>query len=173
MPKTKEKTKETSVRFSTALDFSKDDLGKLTGALEQLMADNLDLHSQTKFAHWNVKGRDFYSLHLLFDDLAAMIHPFTDTLAERITLLGGIARGSIRRAAALSTLEEFPESPHDGETYLRELQARYAEHSNNCRRQIEAVSDIDPTTEDMITELARAVDQALYFIEAHLQKTDS
>src|SRR5690625_7829622 len=136
------------------------------------MADNLDLHSQTKFAHWNLKGSRFYPLHLLFDDLAEMIQPFTDTLAERITLLGGVARGSIRRAAELSSLEEFPEAPHDGDTYLQELQSRYAQHADNCRKQIEAVSDIDPTTEDMITELSRAVDQALYFIEAHLQRTD-
>jgi len=165
------KTKESAVSFKTALDFSRDDLEKIIPALQQTMADNFDLHSQTKFAHWNLKGQHFYPLHLLFDDLAEMIHPFTDQLAERITLLGGIARGSARRVAELSSLEEFPESPHDGETYLRELQSRYAEHADNCRQRIEEVSDVDPTTEDMITELSRAVDQALYFIEAHLQKT--
>jgi starvation-inducible DNA-binding protein len=31
------------------------------------LADAVDLHSQTKFAHWNVKGPHFIALHELFD----------------------------------------------------------------------------------------------------------
>ena len=35
------------------------------------LADTIDLYSQTKQAHWNVKGPQFFALHELFDQLAA------------------------------------------------------------------------------------------------------
>src|SRR5690554_4577413 len=143
-----------SVAFSTALAMDATTRASLIAMLQQHMADNDDLYSQTKFAHWNVKGQDFYSLHKLFDDLADMVHPFTDALAERITLLGGIARGTSRQTAATSSLEEFPDGPQDGHTYLRELQSRFAEHADNSRRHAAASAEDDATTEDLFIEIS-------------------
>src|SRR5690625_2509566 len=154
--------------FSTAVEFDADTRSELIAALQQHLADNHDLYDQTKVAHWNVKGENFWELHKLFDELAEMVHPFTDTLAERITLLGGVARGTVRQTAEASGLEEFPDGPQDGHTYLRELQSRFAEHAAHSRRHAEAVAADDPTSEDMFTEMSRVLDQALYFIEAHL-----
>lgn len=166
---TTKKTAKAAV-FSTALDVDQDARSKLIEMLQQHMADNHELYDQTKVAHWNVKGRDFWALHKLFDELAEMIHPFIDAMAERITLLGGFARGTSRQTAAATNIEEFPEGPQDGETYLRELQTRFAEHADNSRKHAEASADDDPTTEDLFIEVSRTVDQALYFIEAHLQE---
>ena len=36
----------------------------LVALLNLRLADSTDVHSQVKWAHWNVKGRDFYQLHL-------------------------------------------------------------------------------------------------------------
>lgn len=156
--------------FSTALDIEQDARSKLIEMLQQHMADNHELYDQTKVAHWNVKGRDFWQLHQLFDELAEMIHPYIDMMAERITLLGGFARGTSRQTAAATTIEDFPDGPQDGETYLRELQTRFAEHANNSRKHAEASAEDDPSTEDLFIEVSRAADKALYFIEAHLQQ---
>ena len=74
----KEKTAAASkntATFSTALDLQKDTRGKLIGMLQQHMADNHELYDQTKVAHWNVKGENFWQLHKLFDELAEMIPP--------------------------------------------------------------------------------------------------
>lgn len=155
--------------FSTAVEFDADTRSELIAALQQHLADNHDLYDQTKVAHWNVKGERFWALHQLFDELAEMVHPFTDTLAERITLLGGYARGTVRQTAEATGLEEFPETPQDGETYLRELQQRFAEHAKNSRERAEAVAEQDPSSEDLFIEMSRVLDKALYFIEAHLQ----
>ncbi len=37
--------------------------------LNQSLADISDLSSQVHVAHWNVKGKDFYQLHTLFDEI--------------------------------------------------------------------------------------------------------
>lgn len=168
--KSKAAAQSPAVRFNTALDLTTGERSDLIARLQQHMADNEDLYSQAKFAHWNVKGENFWSLHRLFDEVADMVHPFTDTLAERISLLGGVARGTVRQTAAATSLEEMPDGKFDGHTLLRELQARFAEHADNSRKHAEASAEADPTTEDLFIEISRAVDQALYFIEAHLQR---
>lgn len=154
--------------FSTALELATGERSELIGMLQQHMADTHELYDQTKVAHWNVKGENFWALHKLFDELAEMIHPFIDSMAERITLLGGFARGTSSQTAAATNIEEFPEGPQDGETYLRELQARYAQLADDSRKHAEAAAEDDPTTEDLFIEVSRTADQALYFIEAHL-----
>ena len=72
------------------------------------VADTFDLMSQTKFAHWNVKGSNFIGLHKLFDELAERLEGHVDELAERVTGLGGVATGTARQAAASSRVAEFP-----------------------------------------------------------------
>ena len=94
--------------------------------LNQQLADTTDLYSQTKQAHWNVKGIHFYPLHLLFDQLAEKRIGEADELAERATELGGYATGTMRMAAAGSRLPEIPTDIDAGVDYVRALVERYA-----------------------------------------------
>lgn len=156
--------------FDTRIDVAKDARGELVALLNQQMADNADLHSQTKQAHWNVKGQNFMQLHLLFDQVAGMVEPFTDELAERVTALGGYATGTVRMAAEATTLPEFPTNAHDGHAHLAALAERWAAYAASTRAAIERAGQLgDPTTEDLFTEISREVDKALYFLEGHLQ----
>src|SRR5688572_27366782 len=77
---------------------------------EQL-ADTFDLFSQTKQAHWNVKGPQFYQLHELYDELAEQLLGHADLIAERATALGGAATGTVRMAAGSTRLEDYLEGP--------------------------------------------------------------
>ncbi|MDZ7708653.1 MAG: DNA starvation/stationary phase protection protein Dps [Trueperaceae bacterium] len=163
-------TTKTATTFKTRIDIEPDARKELVGLLNQQMADNADLYSQTKQAHWNVKGPDFMQLHLLFDQVAAMVEPFTDELAERVTALGGYATGTVRMAAEATTLQEFPIDARDGKAHLEALADAYSAYAASTRQAIERASQIgEPTTEDLFTEISRDVDKALYFIEGHLQ----
>ena len=64
--------------------------------LNARLADAVDLSSQMKQAHWNVKGPGFIALHELFDTVHAAVQIHVDDMAERITALGGTARGTAR-----------------------------------------------------------------------------
>src|SRR5438093_9289836 len=61
--------------------------------LQQTLACSVDLRSQVKQACWNVKGHDFSQLHTLFATMATELEAYIDLLAERIVVLGGVARG--------------------------------------------------------------------------------
>ncbi|MCA9837089.1 MAG: DNA starvation/stationary phase protection protein Dps [Trueperaceae bacterium] len=155
--------------FKTRIDIKEKNREKLVSILNQQLADTFDLYSQTKQAHWNVKGIEFMQLHLFFDQLAESVEPFSDMIAERVTALGGVAQGTVRMAAKGSSLKEMP-NPVDGKAFVEALAERYAAYAASTRKAIEKSGDLDdPTTEDLFTEISRTIDKDLFFIEAHLQ----
>jgi starvation-inducible DNA-binding protein len=156
--------------FKTRIGIPLSSQTRLTAILNQQLADNATLHSHTKQAHWNVKGTQFYELHLLFDRIAESIEGFTDEIAERITALGGTAFGTVQDAAQNTSFSPFPTETHDGRQYLMELRDRYAAYGDALRKASDECGELaDPTSQDLLITITHPVDQALYFIEAFLQ----
>ncbi len=156
--------------FTTRNDLQQRVRDTIVELLNQQLAASFDLYSQTKQAHWNVKGMDFIQLHELFDDLAANRLSETDMIAERATALGGYAMGTARMAAANSVLPEFPESIVSGKQVVEVLAERYAQYGATTRAAIDtAIDHGDQDTGDLFIEVSRQIDKDLWFLEAHLQ----
>ena len=156
--------------FPTRHDIAAENRAKLVSLLNQHLADTFDLMSQTKFAHWNVKGPHFIALHKLFDELAELLEGHVDELAERATGLGGVATGTARQAAASSRVAEFPNGVHKGMEVVAALADRYAALGKSVREAIDEADDLgDKDTADLFTSVSRDLDQSLYFLESHLQ----
>jgi starvation-inducible DNA-binding protein len=101
--------------FSTKNDLPEQTRTRLVGLLNARLADSIDLQTQCKQAHWNVKGPSFIALHKLFDDINTDVQEYVDLLAERVVQLGGVAEGTARCAAERSTLREYPADIFDGQ----------------------------------------------------------
>ena len=156
--------------YSTAVNLSEESRIPVIQTLNQALADTTDLRSQAKFAHWNVKGPDFFQLHLLFDEVAETLSEHVDLLAERITALGGQAVGTTRIAASTSRIPEPPVEAVDEVEYIEWLTDHVGHHANFLREAIELAAELgDEDTADLFTELSREVDTQLYFLESHLQ----
>jgi starvation-inducible DNA-binding protein len=138
--------------------------------MNRRLADCIDLQSQCKQAHWNVKGPQFIALHELFDDVYEAVSEYVDLIAERIVQLGGIAEGTVRAAAARSTLDEYPLVLSSGEDHVAALSDVLARFNAVARECIEEIDQLDdPDTVDILTEISRGVDKWLWFVEAHQQ----
>jgi starvation-inducible DNA-binding protein len=158
--------------YATAVNLPEETRIQVIQALNQALADTMDLQSQAKFAHWNVKGYDSYQLHLLFDEIAETLSGHVDVLGERITALGGQAMGTTRIAAKTSKLPQPPENAVGEDEYVEWLTDHVAHHANSLRAFIERAADLgDEDTADLFTELSREVDTQLYFLESRLQAT--
>jgi starvation-inducible DNA-binding protein len=161
---------ENAVRFISGVAFSKDTKSKLIDLLNARLADTIDLKTQIKHAHWNVKGAQFHQLHLLFDDVASHVDEAADLIAERAVQLGGIAHGTARIAAATSAIPEYDLNAVDGHDHLKALVARLGKLANASRDAIDEADKLgDKATSDIFTEIVRAADKDLWFLEAHLQ----
>lgn len=144
---------------------------KVAAILNQTLADLSDLYSQTKQAHWNVRGPLFYSLHKLFDDLAAVVEPHIDETAERITALGAVAKGTVRLAAENSRLPEFPIEKSADMLYVAALVERFALCGNKTRKASDETDELgDADSADLLTAVSRDLDKSLWMLEAHTKQ---
>src|SRR6516162_3891599 len=155
---TKNRTGATRIEMEAKLRES------MIALLNRQLADTLDLYTQVKQAHWNVKGPHFIALHELFDKLAEDLEGPVDDTAERITALGGVARGTARVAAKESRLAEFPIDRVDGLQAVELLAERYAALAATTRAAIDtAGKEGDADTADLFTGISRGLDKALWF----------
>ena len=134
------------------------------------LADSIDLMTQAKQAHWNVRGPHFFQLHELFDKVAEAAEEATDLIAERIVQLGGTALGTARIAASHSTLAEYPLEISDGSDHVAALASAIAQTGAAVRRDIDKAAELhDADTADLLTEVSRDLDKYLWMVEAHEQ----
>ncbi len=155
---------------STKIDLSKDTREEMIELLNARLADSLDLQSQVKQAHWNVKGMSFIALHELFDQVYEGVVEYTDTIAERVTSLGGTAEGTVRVAAQKSTLDQYPLEISEGRDHVDALSSALAAFGKQVRDGIDKADDAgDKDTADVFTEVSRGTDKLLWFVEAHIQ----
>ena len=155
--------------FKTSIDIPEKRRVELIALLNARLADTLDLKLQTKHAHWNVKGPQFQQLHELFDAIAGRLEEHSDLIAERVTALGGTANGTTRQVAAASTLAEYDMHATAGSEHVRALASRLSHLAAAVRAAIDESTRLgDMSTADLFTEISRAADKDLWFLEAHL-----
>lgn len=137
--------------------------------LELRLADAVDLQTQMKEAHWNVKGPNFISLHELFDKINEDVEDYVDLIAERTVQLGGVAHGTARQIVTRTTLPEYP-AAKDGRQHVEAVATALAAFGKLARAAIDETDKLgDRDTADLFTEVSRGVDKWLWFVEAHLQ----
>ena len=155
--------------FKTKNDLSESTRSKAIELLNARLADCKDLQTQVKQAHWNVKGPNFISLHLLFDKINDDVENYVDEIAERAVQLGGVAEGTARMVARRSSLAEYPAAV-DGRSHVQALSSALAAFGQSARKAIDESNTLgDLDTADIFTEVSRGIDKWLWFVEAHLQ----
>jgi starvation-inducible DNA-binding protein len=156
--------------YKTNIDLSEKVRRAVIAILNARLADAIDLQSQVKHAHWNVKGPNFIALHELFDKISSVLLDQIDDIAERTTALGGMAEGTISVAAKRSKLKNYPLNITAGKDHLYYLATQLAAYGKAVRTAIDQTAKIgDADAADLFTGISRDVDKYLWFIEAHLQ----
>jgi len=156
--------------FSTKNDLPESIRLEVIPLLNQRLAECIDLQTQCKQAHWNVKGPSFIGLHKLFDDINESVEGYVDLIAERIVQLGGIAEGTIGVVEARSTIVDYPLTLSTGAEHVAALSDALSGFGRAARLGIEEMQELkDADSADMLTDISRGVDQWLWFVEAHQQ----
>ena len=156
--------------YQTENDISEKRRSELNALMNQRLASAVDLQTQMKQAHWNVKGPSFIGLHELFDQVDEAVESYVDMIAERIVQLGGIAEGTARVAASRSQLEEYPLTIADGQAHVEAVARALSTFGHEVRGTINEADELDDAgTADLFTEISRGIDKWLWFVEAHSQ----
>jgi starvation-inducible DNA-binding protein len=96
--------------------------------LNSRLADEAVLSQKTRSAHWNVSGKGFFELHILFETQYKQLNEIADKVAERTRILGGFAIASFEEYLAntrlVESINEVPDILHllaDHEMVIRLL----------------------------------------------------
>lgn len=141
----------------------------IAGALNAVLADGLDLHSQIKVAHWNIKGPQFAALHPLFETFAIGLAAHTDLVAERAVTLGARAYGTARHVAAVSRLADYPQETTRDLEHVRLLADRFEGFLAGVRA-ARGVGEQhgDTDTVDLLTGIVTDFEKHSWFLRASL-----
>jgi len=162
-------TKSDDKLFPSKVSIPENNRRPLIDLLNARLVDTIDVQMQAKFAHWNVKGEGFYPLHLLFDSIAEHVEDAVDLIAERVTALGGRAYGTARQVASRSSIPEYDLTAMHGMDHVRALLDSLSAVANAGRKAIQQCASLgDDATADVFTEVVRAADQDIYFLQSHL-----
>lgn len=143
---------------------------QLSETLNGRLTDGLDLHSQIKVAHWNIKGPHFAALHPLFETFAISLANHNDALAERAVTLGGRAFGTVRHVAKTSKLPEYPQETTRDLEHVKLLADRIESYLQGVRES-RALSDKlgDPDTTDLLTGIIVEFEKHAWFLRASME----
>lgn len=154
----------------TSIDLPEDVRGKSITLLQKSLSDAINLGLQLKQAHWNVKGPQFIALHELFDSVAGIVADQVDTIAERITALGGIAEGTLEAVVNRTQLKAYPMDLTSGREHVQAVASALAAFGKTVRENIDKTDELgDAGTADLFTGISREIDKQLWFVEAHVQ----
>lgn len=142
----------------------------VSAGLNALLSDGLDLHSQIKVAHWNIKGPGFAALHPLFETFAVGLAAHNDSVAERAVTLGAKAFGTARHVAAHSRITDYPQETTRDLEHVRLLADRIEQYLVQCRaaRGV-AEQHADTDTVDLITGVISEFEKHAWFLRASLE----
>ena len=150
---------------------SPDARAKIAAALDASLNDGVDLYSQIKVAHWNVKGPHFASLHPLFDSFASAAGEANDEIAERAVALGALTSATSRRSAQVSRVAELPIDKTDGLALVGLLVERFDAYLSGLRTAREVAAELgDGDTEDLLTQHITAFEKHAWFLHATLAR---
>jgi len=143
---------------------------QLSDNLQAVLVDLIELHLQTKQAHWNVVGINFRDTHLILDEVTDAARELSDEVAERMRALHALPDGRSETVSTTSTLAKFSEDQVDTAEVVTLITARLDAAAATCRRVHDEVDEADPTTADLLHKVIETLEQYAWMVSAESLK---
>jgi starvation-inducible DNA-binding protein len=142
---------------------------EIAAELNARLIDGLDLHSQIKVAHWNIKGPNFAALHPLFETFAISLATHNDDIAERAVTLGAQVSATARAVAKSSSLPDYPEETSKDLDHVKLLAERIEAYLDGTRKGRDVADKLeDQDTVDLLTGIVVEFEKHAWFLRATL-----
>ena len=97
------------MKNSSIIGLKETDCKQIAEKLNVLLANYSVFYQNTRGAHWNIKGDQFFTLHPKFEELYDNLVLKIDEIAERILTLGATPSHNYSDYLAVSTIQESKE----------------------------------------------------------------
>ncbi|HPE84790.1 MAG TPA: Dps family protein [Chlamydiales bacterium] len=104
--------------MDTAL--SEEQRKQISAILYELLASTYSFYLKTQNYHWNLRGKEFYSMHLLFQNQYEELAGAIDEMAERIRALGHHVEGGLGQFKKKSFIQDEEDAQKQLEPMIRQ-----------------------------------------------------
>ncbi len=164
----KKNTKELSTMIDIGI--SEDNRAKIVAGLSRLLADSYTLYLMTHNFHWNVKGPQFNSLHIMFMTQYTEQWNALDIIAERIRALGFPAPGTYKEFVKLTSIKEVEGVPK-AEEMVRFLVNAHESVARTARSIFKIVEEAnDQPSADMLTQRLDVHEKTAWMLRSLLEE---
>lgn len=115
--------KNNFMKNTNFIGLKESDCEMIAEKLNILLANYSIFYQNTRGAHWNIKGNDFFTLHIKFEELYDGLILKIDEIAERILTLGATPNHNFSDYQKLSSIKESKEVTDGNKCVLNILES--------------------------------------------------
>jgi starvation-inducible DNA-binding protein len=157
--------------MNPSIGITKENLSKVTHALNGFLADEFLLYLKTRNAHWNIEGSDFHTMHRFFEAQYEQLDEIMDEVAERIRMLGHYAPATLKSYLEITHLTEQSREKNDSAGFIKELLGDHESIIIRFRENINhfATNLNDLGTSDFITGLMEIHEKMAWMLRVQMK----
>jgi starvation-inducible DNA-binding protein len=141
---------------------------KLTEVLNTQIANWSLLFTKLHNYHWYVKGAQFFTLHLKFEELYTEAALHVDNLAERLLALGGSPVATLYEIIEKATVKDAAGN-EDANEMVRMLVADFGVIVGELKEGMSIASrEGDETTSDMLLAIHSSLEKHVWMLKSYL-----
>lgn len=145
---------------------SEEDRRAIAETLSTVLNDTYVLMAKTHLYHWNVRGPQFHSIHVMTEEQYTDLFQATDTIAERIRALGHPAPVELSSMLTSRTVS-LGDSLPDAMAMVRALAADHEAVTRSLREAAEFAEEReDFVTHDLLTARLEAHEKTVWMLKA-------
>ncbi|MDQ1000250.1 starvation-inducible DNA-binding protein [Neobacillus niacini] len=140
----------------------------VTDTLNRQVANFSVLHMKLHHFHWYVKGENFFTLHVKFEELYKEAALHLDTIAERMLSQRALPVATLTDVLELTTLKEA-KGDEDAQQMVQSLADDFETICNELTEGISlAEENEDQPTADMLVHIRTSLEKHRWMFEAYL-----
>ncbi len=155
-----------STHHDINIGINEKDRKALCHGLSKFLADSYLLYLKTQNYHWNVTGKTFAQLHVLFEEEYKELAEAVDEIAERIRALGEYAPGTFAAFSKVSSIKEESSIP-TAEEMIQNLVIGHETVISTARELMTLTDECeDDVTADMLTQRMQVHEKAAWMLRS-------
>lgn len=140
----------------------------LSKSLNTLLADFQVFYMNTRGFHWNIKGVQFFELHIKFEELYSLLVIKIDEIAERIQTIGFVPFHSFESYLKNSTIKPV-ENVSDGVKAIEHIVTSLASLIKSEREVMTLANEAnDEGTSALMSDYIREQEKLVWMYKAYL-----
>ncbi|NMD69063.1 DNA starvation/stationary phase protection protein [Bacillus sp. DNRA2] len=144
---------------------------QLTHVLNKQIANWSVLYVKLHNYHWYVKGEQFFTLHVKFEELYNEAALHVDEIAERLLAIGGVPVATMRENLELSSIQEANGSEASQEM-VQAIINDFMLIIGELKEGMSLAAELsDETTGDMLLAIHSGLEKHVWMLTAYLGKS--